>query len=166
MWPAVGGYAWCGLLTSLMGLVGSGGIVWAVRLIGRAALRRGSDGLWRRDADDDDRHVSGLAGVSDRVFSRAVCGAVVGIAQLVLRRDDVIPFGPFLCLGAAAVVVDWAPIWMWAGQLFAAGPLVPAVLAVCLVLLGLMLALWRVIKGVCFGAARADSKLYLPRSSA
>jgi hypothetical protein len=51
------------------------------------------------------------------------------------------------------VVVAWAPIWMWALPLFAAGPLVPAVLVVCLVLLGLMLAIWRIIKTALFGTA-------------
>ncbi len=39
----------------------------------RAAAR--GDGLRRRHADDDGRHVSRLAGVPHRVFSRAVCGA-------------------------------------------------------------------------------------------
>ena len=33
------------LLTALIGLVGSGGIVWAVRLIGTAALRREAMGF-------------------------------------------------------------------------------------------------------------------------
>jgi prepilin signal peptidase PulO-like enzyme (type II secretory pathway) len=86
-------------------------------------------------------------------FLAPFAGLLVGIAQFALRRDDVIPYGPFLCLGAAAVVVAWAPIWMWALPLFAAGPLVPAVLVVCLVLLGLMLAIWRIIKTALFGTA-------------
>ena len=43
-------------------------------------------------------------------------------------------------------VVAWAPIWMWAQPLFGLGWLVPAVLVVCLALLGMMLAVWRVIK--------------------
>ncbi len=34
-----------GLFTALLGLVGSGGIVWAVRLIGTAALRREAMGF-------------------------------------------------------------------------------------------------------------------------
>ena len=62
-----------------------------------------------------------------------------------------IPFGPFLCLAAAAVVVAWAPIWMWAQPLFDMRMLVPVVLVVCLVLLGVMLAIWRMIKTAVFG---------------
>jgi hypothetical protein len=82
--------------------------------------------------------------------------ALIGIVQFVLRRDDVIPFGPFLCLGAALVVVKWAPIWMWGKELFGAGLLVPAALIVCLVLLGVMLAAWAAIKGFLFGRGDAD----------
>jgi hypothetical protein len=40
---------------------------------------------------------------------------------------------------------------MWAQQMFGMGWLVPAVLVVCLVLLGLILALWQMIKGLLFG---------------
>ena len=100
----------------------SGGLVWAVRLIGTSALAARGDGLWRRDADDDDRHVSRLAGVSHSVLPVAVCRDCWSASvQFVLRRDDVIPFGPFLCLAAAAVVVGWAPIWIWAQPMFGTG---------------------------------------------
>jgi hypothetical protein len=40
---------------------------------------------------------------------------------------------------------------MWAKAMFAMGGLVPAVLVICLVLLGVMLAVWRIIKGMLFG---------------
>ncbi len=43
--------------------------------------------------------------------------------QFISRRDDVIPYGPFLCLASATVVVWWAPIWMWAQPLFGQAPL-------------------------------------------
>ena len=49
-------------------------------------------------------------------FLAPFAGLLVGIAQFALRRDDVIPYGPFLCLGAVTVVVFWAPIWTWAQQ--------------------------------------------------
>jgi hypothetical protein len=53
-------------------------------------------------------------------------------------------------------VVDWAPIWVWGQQLFAAGWLVPAVLVVCLVMLGFMLAVWAAIKRFLFGDPEAE----------
>jgi hypothetical protein len=63
----------------------------------------------------------------------------------------VIPYVPYLCLGTVAVIVGWAPIWNWAQPIFATGWLVPLVLAVCLTLLGVMLAIWRMIKSALFG---------------
>ena len=71
--------------------------------------------------------------------------------QFMLRRDDVIPYGPFLCMAATVVVGFWAGIWNWAQPLFAMGWLVPAVLIVCLVLLGVVLAIWQLLKSALFG---------------
>jgi prepilin signal peptidase PulO-like enzyme (type II secretory pathway) len=86
-------------------------------------------------------------------FLAPFAALLVGIAQLVFRHDDVIPYGPFLCMASAAVVVEWAPIWLWAQELFAAGGWVPLVLVVCLIMLGVMLAVWQMIKTALFGAA-------------
>ena len=44
---------------------------------------------------------------------------------------------------AHTVVVAWAPIWMWAEPLFLIGWLVPVALVVCLILLGVLLAIWQ-----------------------
>jgi prepilin signal peptidase PulO-like enzyme (type II secretory pathway) len=147
---------WAGLLTALIGLVGSGGVVWAVRLIGTAALRREAMGFGDVTLMMMVGTFLGWQACLIAFFIAPFTGLLVGIAQFVLRRDDVIPYGPFLCLGAATVVVDWAPLWVWGQQLFAAGGLLPAVLVVCLVLLGLMLALWAAIKRFLFGAGEYE----------
>jgi prepilin signal peptidase PulO-like enzyme (type II secretory pathway) len=148
--------AWAGLLTALIGLAASGGIVWAVRLIGTAALRREAMGFGDVTLMMMIGTFLGWQACLITFFLAPFAGLLVGIAQFVLRRDDVIPYGPFLCLGAAGVVVFWAPIWMWAQPLFAAGALVPLVLIVCLALLGVMLAIWRMIKGLLFGGDSAE----------
>jgi hypothetical protein len=85
-------------------------------------------------------------------FIAPFAALVAGILQLVLRRDDVIPYGPYLCLGAVIVMVRWANFWN-AGegslQAFFDFPwLVPAVLTVGVIVLGAMLIVWRQIKGV------------------
>jgi leader peptidase (prepilin peptidase)/N-methyltransferase len=144
---------WAGLVTALIGLVASGGIVWAVRLIGTAALRREAMGFGDVTLMMMTGTFLGWQACLIAFFLAPFAGLIVGIAQFALRRDDVIPYGPFLCLGAAVVVVDWGPIWMWGQMLFEAGALVPAVLTVCMILLGVMLALWRMIKNALFGAA-------------
>jgi leader peptidase (prepilin peptidase)/N-methyltransferase len=141
-----GTHSWAGLLTALIGLAGGGGLLWAVRLIGSAALRREAMGFGDVTLMMMLGTFLGWQACMITFFLAPFAAIFIGLAQFVLRRDDVIPFGPFLCLGAAVVVVEWAPIWMWGQQIFAAGMLVPAVLVVCLVLLGFMLALWSMAK--------------------
>jgi leader peptidase (prepilin peptidase) / N-methyltransferase len=140
--------AWAGLFTALVGLVGSGGIVWAVRLIGTAALRREAMGFGDVTLMMMIGTFLGWQACLLIFFLAPFAGLGVGLLQFVLRRDDVIPYGPFLCLAAAAVVVFWAPIWNWATPIFMMGWLVPAVLVICLVLLGVILAFWQTIKSL------------------
>jgi prepilin signal peptidase PulO-like enzyme (type II secretory pathway) len=135
-----------GLVTALVGLVGGGGIVWAVRLIGTAALRREAMGFGDVTLMMMIGTFLGWQACLVAFFIAPFAGLFAGLAQLVFRRDDVIPYGPFLCLAAAATVVGWAAIWSWAEPLFAVGPLVPLVLVVCLGLLGVLLVLWRLAK--------------------
>jgi hypothetical protein len=142
---------WAGLLTALIGLAASGSIVWAVRLIGTAALKREAMGFGDVTLMMMIGTFLGWQACLMLFFLAPFAGLVVGLLQFALRRDDVIPYGPFLCLAAAVVVVAWAPIWSWAQPMFALGWLVPAVLVVCLVLLGVLLAVWQVIKGLLFG---------------
>jgi prepilin signal peptidase PulO-like enzyme (type II secretory pathway) len=143
--------AWVGLFTSLVGLVASGGIVWAVRLIGTAALRREAMGFGDVTLMMMVGTFIGWQASLIAFFLAPFAGLLIGIAQFVLRRDDVIPYGPFLCMATAAVVIAWAPIWMWAQPMFGMGWLVPAVLVVCLAMLGVMLMIWGMIKAVLFG---------------
>ncbi len=150
------GHRWAGLLTALIGLAASGGLVWAVRLIGTAALRREAMGFGDVTLMMMIGTFLGWQACLIAFFLAPFAALLIGVAQFVLRRDDVIPFGPFLCLGAATVVVDWAAIWTWGRQLFSVGWLVPAVLVVCLVLLGFMLALWAAIKGFLFGRGEIE----------
>jgi prepilin signal peptidase PulO-like enzyme (type II secretory pathway) len=143
--------SWAGLFTALIGLAASGGIVWAVRLIGTAALRREAMGFGDVTLMMMIGAFLGWQACLITFFLAPIPGLFAGILQFALRRDDVIPYGPFLCMGAAIVAVAWAPIWLWAQPLFAAGALVPVVLIVCLSLLGVMLAIWQIIKTAIFG---------------
>jgi prepilin signal peptidase PulO-like enzyme (type II secretory pathway) len=151
LWLGMGAAGRTGLLTALVGLVASGCVVWAVRLIGTAALRREAMGFGDVTLMMMIGTFLGWQACLILFFLAPFAGLFVGLLQFALRRDDVIPYGPFLCLAAAVVVVAWAPIWMWAQQMFGMGWLVPAVLVVCLVLLGAILAIWQMIKGLLFG---------------
>ena len=143
--------AWLGLLTALVGLAASGGLVWAVRLIGTAALQREAMGFGDVTLMMMIGTFLGWQAGLITFFLAPFAGLLIGLAQLIFRRDDVIPYGPFLCLGAATVVVAWEPIWNWARPIFQTGPLVPLALLVCLALLGIMLFCWRLVKTALFG---------------
>ena len=140
------GAAWVGLLTSLVGLAVSGGLVWAIRLVGTAALNREAMGF----GDVTLMMMVGTflgwqAGILI-FFLAPFAGLVVGLMQLILRRDDEIPYGPFLCLAALFVMVQWAEVWNRVQFAFSVGWLMPAVLIVCVMMLGVMLFIWQQIK--------------------
>jgi prepilin signal peptidase PulO-like enzyme (type II secretory pathway) len=141
-----GGPPWQGLLTALVGMVGCGGTIWLVRIFASAAL--GKEAMGFGDVTlmmMIGTFVGWQAGVL--IFFLAPFAALVlGVAQLVLGRGDALPYGPFLCLATALVVVRWGEFWSYTAPLFAAGWLVPIVLVVCLMLCGAMLAVWSLIK--------------------
>jgi prepilin signal peptidase PulO-like enzyme (type II secretory pathway) len=145
-WPRIGEGAWCGLLSSLVGLVGSGALVWAVRLIGTAALKREALGFGDVTLMMMVGTFLGWQACLFTFFLAPFAGLAVGLLQFLLRRDDVIPYVPYLCLAAMAAVVAWAPIWNWARPLFAVDGLVPAALVLVLLMLGVLLTLWQTIK--------------------
>jgi len=148
----LGGAAWVGLATALLGMAVSGAMVWVVRLVGTWALGREAMGF----GDVTLMMMIGTfvgwqAGVVI-FFVAPFAALVIGILQLVLHRDDVIPYGPFLCLGTLAVVVYWPVFWSPGLQdLFSVGWLMPIVLLASFALLGVMLTIWRQIKRVLFG---------------
>ena len=148
--PAVwwlGGNSWIGLLTALVGMVVSGSVVWVVRIVGSAVLQREAMGFgdvtlmmmvgtflgWQ----------SGLM-----IFFVAPFFALSwGVMRFVLKRDDEIPYGPFLCLGALTLIIWWPRFWSFPVQdYFAVGWLIPAVLVVGFLMLGVMLFIWQMIK--------------------
>ena len=145
-----GGDAWTGLLTALVGMAATGGLVWLVRRAGTLALDREAMGFgdvtlmamigsylgWQ----------AGLLVFFVAPFWGLAAVAVTTLVRVLRRRgefDSEIPYGPFLCLAAATVALRWAPWWDWAQDLFALGWLVPAMALVSLGLLTLILAAWR-----------------------
>lgn len=148
----LGEASWAGLLTALIGLVGGGGIVWAVRLIGTAALRREAMGFGDVTFMMMVGTFLGWQACIIAFFLSPFAAIFVGLAQFLLKKDDVIPYVPYLALASAGTVVAWAAVWNWAEPLFGTGGLVPAVLLICLVMLGVLLGIWGVIKRWIFGA--------------
>ena len=138
-----GGPRWQGLATALVGMGAGGGVIWAVRIVGTAAMGREAMGF-------GDVTLVAMLGtllgwqVALVVFFLApFAGLVIGLLSLLLRRENEIPYGPFLCLAAAVLIVRWAPIWDRTALIFTLGWVVLAVMVVCLAPMGLMLAIWR-----------------------
>ncbi len=155
-----GGSAWIGLLSALVGMVIAGGMIWAVRIVGTAALRREAMGF----GDVTLMMMVGTflgwqAGVII-FFIAPFAGLVIGLLQMLLRRDDVIPYGPFLCLGALVVAVRWPSFWTLNFQdVFSLGWLIAAVLFASFILLGVMLAIWQQIKIRLFYGDDSDQEI-------
>ena len=140
---------WVGLLTALVGMTAGGGLIWAVRIIGTWAMKREAMGFG---------DVTLMAMIGAFVgwqpclmifFMAPFAGLVIGLAQWMFRHDDQIPYGPFLCLATAVLIVGWAPIWDWAGDqpgVFAMGWLVPIMVGICLALMAGMLYVLQIVK--------------------
>ena len=145
-WRFAGPAHWAGLLTSLIGAAAGGGLVWVVRLVGTAALRREAMGF-------GDVTLMAMIGAfvgwqpSLIIFFLApFAGLLVGALQWIARRDQEIPYGPFLCLATAFAVVRWSDLWQWGAGVFSLGWLIPAIVACCMAAMGVLLGLWRLVR--------------------
>lgn len=121
-----------GLAVSLTGLVGGGGMVWAVRLIGFWTLRREAMGF-------GDVILMALVGsflgwqATLVAFFVAPFFAILvtllrGLINWISRskgHGGYIPYGPYLSLGAVFVLLSWKWMWPIVGRWFSAGPFVP-----------------------------------------
>jgi len=137
--------SWAGLLSSLVGMAAGGGIIWLVRIIGSLTLGREAMGFG---------DVTLLAMIGTLVgwqacllifFIAPFAGLVIAGVQWMFHGGREIPYGPFLCLATLLVIVRWSGIWDWAWGIFSLGLIVPAGMAACLLLLGLLLGLWRLL---------------------
>lgn len=141
----VGGPRWAALLTALIGLVGGGAVVWGVRLIGAAALKKEAMGFGDVTLMMMIGTFLGWQASLVIFFLAPFAGLVIGLLQWILVRDQLIPYGPFLCLAAAGTIVWWADVWNVAGPVFQIGWLVPAAMIVCLPAMWALLSLWHLV---------------------
>ena len=146
----VGGLAWQGLITSLAGLFAGGFAIWIVRVLGTALLKREAMGFGDVTLLAMIGTLLGWQACLMIFFLAPFFGLLFGIAQVVLRRDAVIPYGPFLCLAAGLVVVAWRPLWEHTEAVFGLGWILAAVLASCIAVLGVLLVLVRAVREALF----------------
>ncbi|MCA9241838.1 MAG: prepilin peptidase [Planctomycetales bacterium] len=142
------GAAWLGLLNGLIGLVLGSVLVWAVRVVGSYAMGREAMGF-------GDVLLMMMVGVLlgwqaclVLFFLAPFAGLLLGLASLLFGRGDAIPYGPFLCLAAAVTVVRWGDLWPRVERVFEPGWLVPVMLVACVALLGVLLVVIQIAKGL------------------
>jgi prepilin signal peptidase PulO-like enzyme (type II secretory pathway) len=73
-------------------------------------------------------------------FLAPFAGLLLGVANWVAHREHELPYGPFLCLAALFVIVQWAAIWQWASPFFSIPWLVPGAIVACMALMFLLLS--------------------------
>jgi prepilin signal peptidase PulO-like enzyme (type II secretory pathway) len=136
----IGEAHWAGLITALVGVAGGGGLVWAVRIVASVSLGKEAMGF-------GDVTLMAMIGAflgwqtAVLIFFLAPLFAVlIGLANWIVRSDHEIPYGPFLCLAAAAAMAGWRDLWQWAGgRFFLPIWLMPLVLVFCLALMAILL---------------------------
>jgi len=142
-----GGDHWAGLMSALVGLAVGAAMIWAVRLIGGWSMGREAMGFGDVILMAMIGSFLGWQAMPIVFFLAPVFGLVIGVIQWIRYRDNVLPYGPFLCLASAGVVVCWAWIWSIAEPYFALSGLVPTVMVLCVGLLILLLGLLKFVRG-------------------
>ena len=138
---------WPYLLSSLFGLACAGGITWAVRISASAALRAQALGF-------GDVTLMAMIGTflgwqpSILIFFIAPLMAVlIVVIQYLLTGEKAAPYGPYLCAATVALMIGWSGLWFgWAMPVFALGQTILGILAACVVMMGAMLWIWRLIR--------------------
>lgn len=140
-----GGLHWVALLSALVGMAGGATVVWTVRVLGTLALRREAMGFGDVTLMAALGAFLGWQGILMVFFLAPLAGIAIGVPLVVLRRDSEIPYGPYLCLAAAGIVVFWARLWMAVEPYFLVlGVWIPVVVGGCLALLPAILVLIRI----------------------
>jgi leader peptidase (prepilin peptidase)/N-methyltransferase len=137
-WRA-GGDHWRGLLTSLVGLAAGGTMIWAVRLVGTAVLKREAMGFGDVTLMAMIGSYLGWQACLVIFFLAPFAALIVGLVRLILSRQKEIPYGPFLCIATLATILCWDVVWNHVQWIFTLGWFVPIILVICLGAMALLL---------------------------
>jgi leader peptidase (prepilin peptidase) / N-methyltransferase len=140
-----GNAGWEALLSALVGMAASGGLVWAVRVVCSAVLHREAMGFGDVTLMAMIGAFLGWQPCLIVFFLAPFAGLVIGVLRLILFRDREIPYGPFLCLATLGVIVAWPSIWTCTQFYFGMGWIVPMAVVFCPIMMAAMLGVWRLI---------------------
>jgi prepilin signal peptidase PulO-like enzyme (type II secretory pathway) len=144
----LGGTAWLGLASSLMGVAVGGGIVWSIRLVGSWAMQTEAMGFGDVTLMAMIGGYIGWQGSVIAFFLAPLAAIVIVLVQFVITRDRATPFGPYLCAGTMLTLVFWDDVYNDRLRINIAlmGNLLLWLSVALLGLLGGMLWIWRLIK--------------------
>ena len=142
-----GGRAWVALDSAVSGMACGTVLIWSVRLVGQATLKREAMGFGDVTLMAMIGSFMGWQATLVVFFIAPVAGLAIGLILLAMHRDDEVPYGPFLCAGALITLLLWPSFWAYLGPVFATfGTRIPAILLLCLGLMALLLAIWAQVK--------------------
>lgn len=145
----LGGDRWIALFSSLVGAAAGGGMIWLVRVLGTAALKREAMGFGDVTLMAMLGAFLGWQACLVIFFLAPLAGVVLGLLVLIFFREREIPYGPFLCAAAVATVIYWDTIWpLVEDRLLLLGPWALVLLAACLILLPVLLLAMRAVRSL------------------
>lgn len=147
VWYAAPETPWTGLLTALVGMAAGGLLIWLVRIIAGPVLGREAMGFGDVTLMAMIGAFLGWQSCLVVFFLAPMVGLVAGVVVLILGRGNVIPYGPFLCLGALATILFWPPIWAYLDNVLTTlGIIVPLLVLIALAAMIPLLFLVRAVK--------------------
>lgn len=144
----IGGTSWIGLLTALVGLGVGGGVVWAIRIVGSAAMRREALGFGDVTLMAMIGAFIGWQGAVMSFFLAPIAAIAIVLIYYIITRNSEIPFGPYLCAGTLLTVMGWERlvIGWFLPNLAILGPFMLWLFVALTGIMGVMLFFWRLIK--------------------
>lgn len=144
----LGGQAWTGLLTGLVGLAVGGGILWAVRIVASTAMGVEAMGFGDVTLMAMIGAFIGWQASLAAFFLSPIAAIAIVLIQYIITRESRVPFGPYLCAGTVLTAIFWDAIYN--GYLSPTlGALAPVLLWFAVAMFGLlggMLFVWSLVK--------------------
>lgn len=151
----IGGTAWIALLSAIVGMGIGGGQIWAVRIMARLGL--GKEAMGFGDVTLM-AMIGAFLGWQASVFCFFLApftAIIIVVASWLMTGNRMLPFGPYLAAASMLVVIFWDRIWNnWGADMFILGPLIGAILGVCLVAMCAMLFAFRKVEQALAGLGK------------
>ena len=139
------------LFNALVGMVVGMVLIWSVRIVGHWALGVEAMGFGDVMLMATIGTFISWQGSLVAFFLAPFAGLVFGVIRLLCGMQKEIPYGPFLCLGTVVWLVCRTTFWNMFEPFMKDPILVLMVMVPCLILLGVLLKLWRMIRKLIFG---------------